>query len=88
MWQVFIDPPWGGPDYSNLEKFTLSHFAPNGKEVLDVAFKNFEKVVLRIPKNFDEQELVQFGKEYVVDTEAFDDRVIFRVVYFFKPIEL
>lgn len=82
---VFIDPPWGGPDYANLETFTLEHFSPNGMAILDVAFRNFEKVVLRVPKNFDLAELAQFNKEFVVDEEGFEGEVIFKTIYFFEP---
>ena len=79
---VFIDPPWGGPSYADLEKFSFEHFSPNGKEVLDVAFAHYDKVVMRLPKNFDVSELEQFGKKYMVDEEMFQDNVIFRIAYF------
>lgn len=82
---VFIDPPWGGPDYSLLETFTLDHFSPNGRELLEVAFRHFLKVVLRVPRNFDMKELDPFGKAYVVDNEMDGEKIIFKTVYFFTP---
>jgi len=66
----------------------LEDFAPSGKDILNVAFQYFEKVVLRVPKNFDFEELDQFGRKYVVDDEKFEDQIIFKVVYFFEPVML
>ncbi len=80
---VFIAPPWGGPDYSQKERFTLEDFSPSGKDILDLAFKHFSKVVLQIPKNFDLSELDQFGKEYTVENEMYEDNIMFKTVYFF-----
>lgn len=85
---VFIDPPWGGPSYAALEHFTLEHFLPHGKTILETAFKYFDKVVLRIPKNFVLSGLDQFGKPYTVDEEHFEEKIIFNVVYFFEPVAL
>lgn len=82
---VFLDPPWGGPDYTNLEVFTLENFSPHGKAILDVAFENYPKVVLRAPKNFDIDSLNSFGKKFVVDNEMFGDNIVFHTIYFFEP---
>lgn len=82
---VFIDPPWGGPDYSNLEVFTLENFSPHGATILNVAFENYPKVVLRAPKNFNVESLNFFGKKFVVDNEMFGDNIAFRTIYFFEP---
>ncbi len=82
---LFFSAPWGGPDYSQKEKFTLADFSPSGKDILDLAFKYFSKVVMQIPKNFDLSELDQFDKEYVVEDEKFEDIIMFKTVYFFKP---
>ena len=82
---VFIDPPWGGPDYIALETFTLGHFSPHGKDLLRVGFNNFDKVVLRVPRNFNLKELDDLNKFYVVDDEIFENHIIFKTVYFFKP---
>ena len=84
---VFIDPPWGGFEYVQKEKFTLHDFDPDGTKILDLAFIHFEKVIFRVPKNFDLLELQQFTKTYVVDDELFEGKVPFRTVYFFDPIE-
>lgn len=79
---VFIAPPWRGPDYAKKDKFYLQDFDPEGKSILNLAFANFQKVVLQIPKNFVLTELEQFGKQYEVEDEMFEDKVIFKTVYF------
>ncbi len=84
---MFFSPPWGGTDYIKKDKFTLSDFDPNGKDILELAFAHFPKVVLQAPKNFDISELDQFNKEYVVEDEIFNDMIIFKTIYFFIPIE-
>jgi trimethylguanosine synthase len=81
---IFIDPPWGGPDYSRKERFTLADFDPSGKAVLELAFRHFAKVVLRIPKNFEMSELDQFAKKYVIEDEMHEGALIFKTVYFFE----
>jgi trimethylguanosine synthase len=84
---VFIAPPWGGPEYSQKQSFALEDFNPSGKAILDLAFNHFPKVVLQIPKNFDLSELDQFGKEYTVEDELYEENVMFKTVYFFTPAE-
>lgn len=85
---VFLAPAWGGPDYSQKDIFTLEDFNPSGKSILDIAFKYFSKVVIQIPKNFDLSELDQFGKEYVVEDEMYENNIMFKTVYFFTPEEI
>lgn len=79
---VFIAPPWGGPDYSQKDKFSLEDFSPSGKKILDLAFAHFSKVVFQIPKNFDLSELEQYEHEFTVDDEVFEGGVLFRTIYF------
>lgn len=84
---IFLSPPWGGPDYSQKEEFTLEDFASSGRAVLELAFQYFPKVVLQIPKNFKTSDLDQFGKEYVIENEMYEDNIMFKTAYFFKPAE-
>ena len=79
---VYLDPPWGGPDYKNIEKFKLEHFSPNGNEILELAFKNFKKVVMRVPKNFDFEELEKFKKEYEIIEDYLGEKLVTKTVYF------
>lgn len=53
---IYVDPPWGGPDYKNLNKLELTF---GGKD-LDVVVKelfntshHIKLVTLKLPKNYD-----------------------------------
>jgi trimethylguanosine synthase len=79
---VFLDPPWGGPSYSKIDSFKLSNFSPDGKKILDLAFKHFKEIIIRVPLNFDFSELKQFNRMYIVKEDISDGRVISKTVYF------
>jgi trimethylguanosine synthase len=79
---IYLDPPWGGIDYKNNEKFKLEDFSPDGNSILTLAFRHFEKVILKVPRNFDVDELKIFDKEYDVIDNYFEDKIIFRTIYF------
>lgn len=79
---IFIDPPWGGPEYKELEGFKLHNFAPDGSDVLKLAFKYFKKVAIKVPDFFDFKELEKFGKKYEVQDNIINNEVGFRTVYF------
>ena len=36
---VFLAPPWGGPEYTQRQLFTLDAFSPNGHGLLNLALK-------------------------------------------------
>lgn len=79
---VFIDPPWGGPEYKELEGFKLNNFFPDGNDVLRLAFASFQKVAIKVPDFFDFRELEKFGKKYEVQDNMINGEVGFRTVYF------
>jgi trimethylguanosine synthase len=58
---IFLDPPWGGPQYSKIEKFKLSFFSPDGEGILESAIRNYAGVAFKLPGNFDFSELDRFG---------------------------
>ena len=52
---IFIDPPWGGPDYYKYEEIDL--FLSGDEPLVDICNKLFTKprlelIVLKVPKNF------------------------------------
>lgn len=79
---IFIDPPWGGPEYKKLEGFKLVNFVPDGNEILKLSFKYFKKVAIKVPDFFDFGELNNFGKNYEVQDNMINGEVGFRTVYF------
>lgn len=79
---VFIDPQWGGPEYKELEGFKLNNFSPDGKDILELSFKHFKKVTIKVPDFFDFSELKKFGKDYEIQDNMINGEVGFRTVYF------
>jgi len=79
---VFLDPPWGGTDYGEKGKFHLSDFDPDGRKLLNLAFSISESVVMRLPKNFELSELDSIGRDYGLEENMPDGRLIHYCVYF------
>ena len=79
---VFLDPAWGGPEYKKLGGFKLSNFIPDGNDILNLSFKHFKKVALKVPDFFDFNELNKFRKEYSIQDNIINGEVGFRTVYF------
>ena len=54
---LFIDPPWGGPDYKNVDKLDLflynnQNIKINIKTIINSYFDKFKYIVLKCPINF------------------------------------
>ena len=79
---VYLDPAWGGPEYGNKEKFKLGDFSPNGNEVLELAFEHFARVVMKVPKNFDFNELTKFNRKFEVVEDYMEGELIMMHIYF------
>lgn len=79
---VYLDPPWGGPEYKNIKEFKLDHFSPNGHKILDFAFKCFPQVVIRIPRNFDLNELKKYDREFEIVDDYMGEKLVTKTVYF------
>jgi len=79
---IFLDPPWGGIDYNQTEKFFLENFEPDGSQLLNLAFSVTDSVVLRQPKNFDLKELDSFGRTYELQGNMFDGKLLHYCAFF------
>jgi len=79
---IFLDPPWGGIDYNQTEKFFLENFEPDGSQLLNLAFSVTDSVVLRLPKNFDLKELDSFGRTYELQGNMFDGKLLHYCAFF------
>lgn len=79
---VFLDPPWGGPSYSNKPQFLLTDFIPDGELLLRTAFQHYARVVLRVPVNFDFAELSKFHKRFSVTDDFVAGHRISKTVFF------
>ena len=62
---IFIDPPWGGPDYKQIEKLSL--FLSDIE--LSIVCKNLymytDYLVLKVPTNFDEEAFIANTHSYM-----------------------
>ncbi len=81
---VYLDPPWGGPEYKNLKEFKLDNFSPNGHEILNLAFKYFPQVVMRIPVNFNLNELKRYDRKFEIVDNYIKEKLVAKTVYFRK----
>jgi len=79
---IFLDPPWGGTDYNEKGQFYLRDFEPNGRKLLDLAFTLSGAVVMRLPKNFELSELDTIGRDYELEENMLDGRLLHYCVYF------
>ncbi|KAH6782212.1 S-adenosyl-L-methionine-dependent methyltransferases superfamily protein [Perilla frutescens var. frutescens] len=60
---VFLSPPWGGPDYSKVEKFDInSMLRPrDGKSLFDAGKGIAPKIVMFLPRNVDINQLAELS---------------------------
>ena len=79
---VYLDPPWGGPDYKGQGDFLLDHFEPNGRALLELTLSEFEEVALRVPRTFGLDQLAEFGRPWEVLDDLNLGRLVSRTVYF------
>ena len=61
---LYLDPPWGGPDYYTKSHFLLSDFAFDPSELMDSFLKSGRAVILSVPSNFDMREVRGFEREF------------------------
>jgi len=56
---IFIDPPWGGPDYKNKPRVSLYLSGIALSEVCKKLAPKTHFIVLKVPTNFDEESFIQ-----------------------------
>ncbi|MBN8549428.1 MAG: RsmD family RNA methyltransferase [Deltaproteobacteria bacterium] len=79
---IFLDPPWGGPDYSKQRKFYFKDFAPNGRELLEISLARARQVSLRLPKNFEMAELEPYRDRVKVTQNYLGEKLMHFTAYF------
>ena len=79
---VFLDPPWGGTDYNQSSTFSLSDFEPDGNKLLDMAFDLTDSVVMRLPKNFNFEELQKIKRSFEITENIFNGQLLHYSIYF------
>ncbi|RLN51571.1 hypothetical protein BBJ29_001227 [Phytophthora kernoviae] len=63
---VFLDPPWGGPEYKDLERVDLFLGGVPLHEICTRLQGTAKCVVLKVPSNFDDEKFAQFVPGKVV----------------------
>lgn len=79
---IFLDPPWGGPEYTQRKQFMLDAFSPNGRELLEPALQTAKYVAIKLPDNFNFEELEAFGRKYSVGEDRLNGRLLHYTAYF------
>jgi trimethylguanosine synthase len=57
---LYLDPPWGGPDYYKLRHFGFEQFEPPVTDLIASCTSRGTPVAITVPKNFDMNEFMQF----------------------------
>ena len=79
---VVLDPSWAGTSYGELPEFKLSHFRPNGEQLLLTAFRTEAEVMMMLPKNFDMKELARFKRPHHIIENILNDELLSYSVFF------
>eukprot|EP00924_Labyrinthula_sp_SR-Ha-C_P011371 snap_masked-scaffold_36-processed-gene-2.81-mRNA-1 protein AED:0.16 eAED:0.16 QI:0/-1/0/1/-1/1/1/0/349 len=94
---VFMSPPWGGPEYKDQKTFNLHSVLISGVSLFDLilkVLKAFENVVVFLPRNLDEDQILELAAKSGVLTVELERHVVSKkvktcAVYFgkyFQPI--
>lgn len=60
---AFISPPWGGPEYRSIPKYSLANMTPNGFDIVRwTAALVTQNIAILMPRNYDLDELEKVGK--------------------------
>ena len=73
---VFPSPPWGGPEYTRRDLFTLSCFSPPGDRILEAVLQTKKNIVMQLPKNFDFNELRCFPGAWAVTPDIISGKLL------------
>lgn len=55
---VFLSPPWGGINYTAIEKYSLNHMTPNGYDIIHACRQYLtDNIAFMMPRNVDLREI-------------------------------
>lgn len=70
---IFLDPPWGGPEYKSMDRVSLSLSGVSLSEVCRRLSSATRYIAIKVPTNFDEaafrNEIADFARIIVRDTQ-------------------
>jgi trimethylguanosine synthase len=73
---VHLDPPWCWPRLKEMNRFRLQNFGVDMISLLDLLFRHFQTIALRVPPIFSDKDLDQFKADYIVHPDKQQDRII------------
>jgi trimethylguanosine synthase len=77
---LYLDPPWGGPDYYKLDQFTFDHFAPPMRDLVRSRVEIGGLLAITVPNNFDLNELRSLNCDCELFHGADEERRLFSTV--------
>ncbi len=78
---VYLDPPWGGPDYYKKDHFLLSSFDPDPTTIIQLAMAQKKEIVLTVPTNFSFSELASLADTYKTLWSFHERKPLFATVF-------
>ena len=81
---VFIDPPWGGPDYKKEDNVILKLDDVNVLDIIDNIYHFTRFVALKVPNNFDTTQLSENFWNYKIYTINTFKKNNYKLIIFFK----
>lgn len=90
---VFMSPPWGGPDYTQVKKFDINTMLKpkDGKFLFNVGKRIAPKIVMFLPRNIDISQLAELSLAATppwsleVEKNFLNDRLKAVTAYFCEP---
>ena len=55
---IFFDPPWGGPNYKEIQELDLFLSNIELSKIVNCIFKNVECIAIKIPHNFNKKKFL------------------------------
>jgi len=62
---IFIDPPWGGPDYKQVTKLSLYLSDIELSQVCNKLYKYTDYLLIKVPTNFDEDRFIEKTESFI-----------------------
>lgn len=64
---LYLDPPWGGPEYYRKERFLWSDFSPNPLPLIKTAMNRGKAFAVTVPVNFNMPDLAALAEHVHVE---------------------
>lgn len=79
---LYLDPPWGGPDYGTQPVFPLAGFVPDGAVLLRLALQASREVLFKLPKNIDLDALRRIAEPTAIFANSLEGQLKYHTALF------